>query len=157
MATETSVAPVVIRAGANPAELAYHLDNAKIDLVAGLAARRPLPPVVVLDLRRYAGSERAVGQALTFRQFCEAAGTKLALLVAPSRVKDTIAEFRLERILGVCGVEELRDQFGIDADARSADPPDPPPPTEEEIRQMLADGYTLSDAIREIEPLLRAE
>ena len=156
MAAEVSVSPVVIRAGGGDKELSYLLDNAKIDLVADLAAHRSLPPIVVLDLRRYAGSERAVGQALTFNRFCEVSGTKLAVVVGPSRVRDTIAEFGFERAFRVCGAAELREQYGIDVDAPNTNPPEPPVTiTEEECRKMREDGFTFADGIREIKPLLR--
>jgi hypothetical protein len=157
MATDVSVSPVLIRARGNDKEFAYLLDNAKLDLVAHLAARRPLP-VFVVDLRRYKGSERAVGQLLTFNRFCEVSGTKLVTVVGPSRVRDTIAEFHFERTLGICDAAGLQDHYGIDADA--PDPNEletPPPPTAAEIQKMRDEGVTFADAILEIEPLLRAE
>lgn len=159
MATELRVRPMVLRVAA-AADVPYLLENAQIEIAGDLAARRELPPVVVLDLRRCPSApQKVLGRVLTFDRFCASAKTKLAVVVVTeSPLRAALRETNLDSLLTVCDADTLRARFGVDVTVLNATAPEPKITiTEEECRQMEEDGYTLADAIRDIEPLLRSE
>lgn len=158
MATTSRVGPRVVRVAA-VADIPYLLDNAQIGIAGDLAAKRELWPVVVLDLRRCSSApQKILGKVLTFDRFCQSAKTKLVVVTAESPLREAMRETKLDALLTVCDAETLRARFGVEVAVLDAAPPEPKITiTEEECRRMREDGYTLSDAIRDIEPLLRSE
>ena len=158
MATESRVGPRVVRVRAI-ADAPYLLDNAQIDIAGDLAAKRELPPVVILDLRRCPSApQKILSKVLTFDRFCRSAKTKLVVVAVESPLRELMRETKLDELLTVCDAETLRATFGVPVAVLDAVPLEPEfTITEEECRQMRESGYTLSDAIRDIEPLLRSE